>query len=117
MSDDVLEVMHELRAFMFERVYLRPGTEEQRSHAMQVVRTLVDHFGANPSEMPEGSLRPGDSVEENVIDFVAGMTDRYALRVFDSLQGGYSAPRGGPYNDDGIDAGSAGSTNGGGMVG
>jgi dGTPase len=103
MADDVLAVMHELRAFMFERVYLRPGTESQRSHAMRVVRTLVEHFNEHPDEMPEGSLRPGDAVEENVIDFVAGMTDRYALRVFDGLGG---LTPGDSSTDIGIDAGS-----------
>ena len=54
---------------------------------MRVVRALVEHFRAHPGEMPDGSLRPGDRVDQNVIDFVAGMTDRYALRVFDRVQG------------------------------
>lgn len=86
MAASVLEAMHELREFMFERVYLRPEVAREKDCVMQVVRRLVEHYVAHPAEMPTGFLRPGDDLLTNVIDFVAGMTDRFALRQFDCLK-------------------------------
>ncbi len=107
MEEGVLEVMHDLRSFMFERVYLRPETDDQREQAIEVVGSLVEFFLAHPDEMPAGTLRPGDTVMENVIDYVAGMTDRYALRVFDNVRRG-ADPVPGPERTGGIDGGQRG---------
>jgi dGTPase len=68
--------MLELRAFMFERVYLGPAAEEQRALAIATVRRIFDRLFEHPEELPPG--RPGD-VPQRVTDYVAGMTDRFAL--------------------------------------
>ncbi|MFN8186251.1 MAG: deoxyguanosinetriphosphate triphosphohydrolase [Gaiellales bacterium] len=68
--------MLELRAFMFERVYLGPVAATERRRATDTVRLIFDHFAANPGELPPG--RPGD-LPERITDYVAGMTDRFAL--------------------------------------
>ncbi len=85
MAPDVLEAMHELREYMFEHVYLRPEVTPEKEFAMRVVRELVEYYLEHPDELPEGFLRDGDDLLMNVIDFVAGMTDRFALRLFDRL--------------------------------
>jgi dGTPase len=80
-----LEVMHDLRAFMFERVYLHPAMELHRKRAKEIVRDLVGHFKQRPEEIPE-TYRHGDaSVATQVIDYVAGMTDRFAIATHDNL--------------------------------
>ena len=80
-----LEVMHILRAFMFETVYLRSDAENQRLRATQVVRDLVNFYLENPERVPE-TYRHDESDElTQEIDFVAGMTDRYAIRAHDDL--------------------------------
>ncbi len=86
MAPPVLEAMHELRGFMFAEVYLRPEVNAEKEFAMRVVRELVGYYLRHPDEMPEGFRRPGDELLTNVIDFVAGMTDRFALRLFDRLK-------------------------------
>ena len=85
MSDNVLEVMHELRDFMFERVYLRPEAEDQKERAIYVIRQLVDYFLAHPDQIPPTFRLPGETPTAQAIDYVAGMTDRYALREHDRV--------------------------------
>ena len=80
MDPDIAQVMDDLRSFMFERVYLRPETARHRLKAIRVVRELVRYFEANRSALPPGAER-GHSPLENAVDYVAGMTDRFALRV------------------------------------
>ncbi len=85
MDADTLEVMHELRDFMFERVYLRDEEEAQKTRAVHVIRDLVDYFRDHPHEVPD-SYRVDDADDlTRAIDYVAGMTDRYALRTHDRL--------------------------------
>jgi dGTPase len=66
-SEEIGKAMHSLRTFMFDRVYLGPHArlEHQRAHA--TVRRIFDHL-AERGEEPE-----------QIIDFIAGMTDRFAL--------------------------------------
>lgn len=85
MEPGLLEVMHRLRSFMFERVYLRDEAESQRRRARQVVRDLVTWYLEHPDEVPP-SYRHDEADElTQVIDYVAGMTDRYALATHDEL--------------------------------
>ena len=75
-SDEIRRAMLDLRAFMFERVYLGPAAEEQRAVAVAAVRRIFDRLVEHPDELPPN--RPGD-LPERVTDYVAGMTDRFAL--------------------------------------
>jgi len=85
MDPVVLEVMNELRGFMFERVYLRPGTEPQRHRVTAMIHELVDYFLAHPGEIPPTYCHNEAPPLTQVLDYVAGMTDRYAIRVHDEL--------------------------------
>lgn len=80
-----LEVMEELRDFMFERVYLRPEAEGQKNRAIQVIQDLVAYFVANPSEVPDSATAPDADPLTRAIDYVAGMTDRFAMTAHNRL--------------------------------
>jgi dGTPase len=87
MDDDVLADMHELREFMFERVYVSPAQREPQAAAIDVIRRLMDYHLRHPDELP-ASYRDNDA--DRVVqaaDYVAGMTDRYALRTHARLFG------------------------------
>src|ERR671918_1936130 len=75
-SEDVGRAMLNLRAFMFERVYLGREGLAQRGLAVDTVRHVFDHFVEHPEELPPD--RPGD-LPQRVTDYVSGMTDRFAL--------------------------------------
>ncbi len=80
-----LEVMRELRDFMFERVYLRPESESQKNRAIGVIQDLVGYFDQHPHEVPDSFTTPTADPLHRAIDYVAGMTDRFALHTHDRL--------------------------------
>ena len=81
MHEDVLADMNELRDFMFERVYVAPLQRDRQAAAIDVIRRLMDHHLANPEDLPE-SYRDTDADRvTQATDYIAGMTDRFALRT------------------------------------
>ena len=85
MAADLLDVMHELREFMFERVYLAEENLVHKESCVGVLRRLVDHHLAHPEDLPT-SYRDNDApLVTQVVDYVAGMTDRFALATHDRL--------------------------------
>ncbi|MGH3006649.1 MAG: deoxyguanosinetriphosphate triphosphohydrolase [Gaiellaceae bacterium] len=75
-SEEIGRAMLNLRAFMFERVYLGPEARAQRELAVETVRHVFDYFVEHGDELPPE--RPGD-LPQRVTDYVSGMTDRFAL--------------------------------------
>ena len=84
-SEQTLEAMLDLRAFMFEHVYLRGDAESPRRRAREIIRDLVGYYLDHPHEIPETYRHNDAKALTQVLDYVAGMTDRYALRVHDDL--------------------------------
>jgi dGTPase len=80
-SVEIAEAMLSLRRFMFERVYLSEHTRAQNEHAILVVGTLFAHLLEHPDAIPE---RKGELVD-SVTDYLAGMTDRFALALYESI--------------------------------
>jgi dGTPase len=72
-SAEVGEAMLSLRAFMFDRVYLGPQAAPEHARAHEVVRRIFEHL-----------IERGDAIDE-AVDYIAGMTDRFALAYADSL--------------------------------
>jgi len=85
MDDDILKVMHELREFMFDKVYLREETLAQRSKAKNIVESLVVYFEKNPDKLPENYVQNQSNIA-NSVDYVAGMTDRFAISTYNSIR-------------------------------
>jgi dGTPase len=77
-GEEVGAAMLRLREFMFEHVYLGPAAQRERPRIEGMLRALFDHYA---DEL-------GD--EQRVVDWLAGMTDRYAIREFEKL----SVPQG-----------------------
>jgi len=80
-----LEVMQDLRSFMFKQVYLHPAMEAHRHRAKRIVRDLVGHFHLRSDEIPHTYRHDDADITTQVIDYVAGMTDRYAIATHDAL--------------------------------
>ena len=85
MAPDALGAMHELRAFMFERVYESPTAVGQKGVAIDVIRRLVDHHLAHPELIPATYRDTDADPVTQVVDYVSGMTDRFALNAHDRL--------------------------------
>ena len=79
LSGDVLAATDELRAFLFERVYLAPPVVEAAERGQRVIGALYEHYERRPERI-EGFSLPDDPPWRRAADYVAGMTDGYALR-------------------------------------
>ncbi len=80
-----LEVMVELRHFMFERVYLSREVEAQKEKAILVIQDLVRYYSEHPQQVPDSYTVPGAEPLTRAVDYVAGMTDRFAMHTHDRL--------------------------------
>ncbi|CCH88019.1 Deoxyguanosinetriphosphate triphosphohydrolase-like protein [Modestobacter italicus] len=85
MAPDALEAMAELRAFMFARVYESDTAAGQKNVAIDVIRRLVDHHLAHPELIPASYRDTEADAVTQVVDYVTGMTDRFALATHDRL--------------------------------
>jgi len=83
MAPDLLGMMHELRDWMFEHVYLRPEARAESERAIRVIRDLVDWFAEHGEEVPDAYRLPDSTPAQAAVDHVAGMTDRFAIRLHD----------------------------------
>lgn len=79
MGADVFEALIETREFMFERVYNRPELAEEQHRVSAQLRELLSYLSKHPDRVPEEG-QSGDDFETRLTDYVAGMTDRFALR-------------------------------------
>jgi dGTPase len=80
-GDEVGEAMLSLRAFMFERVYLGPQVEPQHREADRVIRLIFTRLADETALLPPGE----GTVSERITDYLAGMTDRFALTFAERL--------------------------------
>lgn len=75
--------MSQLRDFMFEHVYLGPVATREHTKIALVIGSLFDHYCAHPEEIPDSI--PSGELSVRVTDYLAGMTDRFCIRVFEQL--------------------------------
>ncbi|MGI6539037.1 MAG: deoxyguanosinetriphosphate triphosphohydrolase [Caldicoprobacterales bacterium] len=87
MSPLIGEATEKLRNFMFQAVYIDSFAKAEEKKAMYVLEELFKHFIRHPDTLPKEYrayiCQYGE--EQAVCDYIAGMTDRYALRVFHEL--------------------------------
>lgn len=78
MSDEVFGAMGATREFLFEHVYIGRIARSTREAVQRILQTLLSHHAPDPSDEP---------ARVRAVDYVAGMTDRFALRAFERLVG------------------------------
>jgi dGTPase len=87
MSDEGLEATNALRKFMFDSIYLTGEAKSQDEKAQGVLWDLLQYFEAHPERMPAEHQRIAerDGTKRAVADYIAGMTDGYALDMYEEL--------------------------------
>ena len=80
------ESMKHLKGFLFKNLYRHPRVKETMSQAELVMRDLFEAYWTRPDEMPERYQQKGDHARA-VADYMAGMTDRFAIKEHVRLTG------------------------------
>ena len=83
MTPEVLEALEALRKFMFENMYLTPTVRGEFEKAQKILVAIFEYVMAHPEEFLDA--RSDEPTERLAIDFIAGMTDRYALNLYERL--------------------------------
>lgn len=83
MSPRVLTATDTLRQFLFQRVYR--SAQRQADSAREVVRQLYDYFKKHQDKLPPEYLLHSKEPEQSIVDYIAGMTDQFALRAAGSI--------------------------------
>ncbi len=85
MSEEIEQAMHELRRFMFANVYKNPVAKGEEVKAKRMLAQLFEYYMENISEIPGKYIRmieQGEAKDRVVCDYIAGMTDQYAVTKF-----------------------------------
>ena len=89
MSEEVEEAMRGLRKFMFDNVYRNPLAKQEECKAIEMVKNLYRYYLEDVSRLPEEYLRlmniHNSSKEQVICDYIAGMTDNYAVKTFQEI--------------------------------
>ena len=84
-SEDVGQAMLRLRKFMFERVYLAPEARSEHDRVRRTLSGLFDHYLDDPELVLDGATAGEGDELQLVTDYIAGMTDRFAIASFRRL--------------------------------
>ena len=85
MSPQVLEATNNLHDFLFDRVYNVRSALEEAEKAREVIRLFYKYFTEHEDKLPSEYRFYSDGIEQRVVDYIAGMTDQYALRMAEEL--------------------------------
>jgi dGTPase len=91
---EIGDAMHRLREFMFARVYLGETAREEHERIERVLSTLFDWFCERPEELPAVADGFEVGLADRVVDYLAGMTDRFAIRAYTerAVPRGFASP-------------------------
>ena len=87
LSPEIEKALKDLRSFMFERVYRSPIAKAEETKAKDMLRRLYEYYINHPYALPE-DFHPQlsfEGLERNVCDYIAGMTDNYAVNKFTEI--------------------------------
>jgi len=86
MGAETFEVMHVFREFMFDNVYRAEHQRAEKEQAVLALEGILSYYLADPARLPPMVGVPGSTPERQVMDYIAGMTDRFALSLWADLQ-------------------------------
>lgn len=88
LSEPVAKAMKDIRAFMFESVYTSPKAKAEESKAEMLIQTLFSYYRHHLEKLPDdfiNLIENGEAEEVVVADYIAAMTDRYAIAKYEDI--------------------------------
>jgi dGTPase len=80
-NTEILEATNSLREFLFDKVYNPSLTNKDTAKAQKVIRLLYSYLLKHEDALPSEYALRDDTVERKITDYIAGMTDQYAIRT------------------------------------
>ena len=84
-SDEYKEKINGLRKWMFENVYFSPIAKGEEGKAVEMIKFLYEYYYSHKDQIPREFLDMDSSLEQKVCDYIAMMSDQYAVKVFEDI--------------------------------
>ena len=75
-----------IKSFLRERMYLSKDVIKKTNNGKKIIKVLFSKIKKNPSKFIKKTIFQKNNSERNICDFIAGMTDRYAINLYNSLK-------------------------------
>ena len=87
MEEEFTSATEELRKFMFDRVYDNFKAKDEESRAFKMISSMYGYFKNEQDKLPEFYRKfiETDGIDQSVCDYISGMTDRYAVYIFENI--------------------------------
>ena len=88
MTDEFWQAFMDLRKYMFENLYTNPVVKKEEEKAFEVIEMLYEYYFNNPDKLSgeyADAIASGADVSDIVCDYISGMTDNYAVEIFQQL--------------------------------
>jgi dGTPase len=85
MSEDCWNALMELRQYMFEMLYTNPVVKKEETKAYEIIKILYERFMESPELVPDEFKKEGLELSTAVTDYIACMTDNYAVGQFQNI--------------------------------
>ncbi len=85
MSRCIMQATNELRKFMFDNVYIGSAAKVEEKKAKNIIKGLYEYYIQNPEEIPVEGFGENENKERYICDYIAGMSDRFAINIFTEL--------------------------------
>ncbi|HHW46919.1 MAG TPA: deoxyguanosinetriphosphate triphosphohydrolase [Clostridiales bacterium] len=87
MDPDTFYYFNKIRDFLFQAVYFNPQAKAEESKVSGIIWRLFEYFTKNPDKLPSeyNFIRESEGAERAAVDYIAGMTDQYAIHTYTNL--------------------------------
>ena len=85
MSGEMYDAMEAMKTFLFKNVYVGSQAKTEEDKAMDMLRQMYTYYLENPKEIPPHAGVEYDDLETQIIDYLSGMTDPFALKEYARL--------------------------------
>ena len=87
LGQEMQDAYNKLNRFLFDAVYTNPSAKGEEVKAQTLLRYLYRYFASSPEKMPEEyqKIAQQEDLDRAVCDYISGMTDRYAVAVYEEL--------------------------------
>jgi dGTPase len=86
-SSEVFKYKQEIKSFLRKSLYEHKQVKDMTNNAQYMIKTLFDYFKDEPKRIPKDFKKDTtDAFERTVSDYIAGMTDRFAIQIYNKIR-------------------------------